>query len=307
MPTDTVTASEAIPTLLGGVKTAVTVTLHTVTVAFGPMEVGDAHDDLANARMPKLFFRLEQDITVIGFKLAVFAKDGTALPRHYLHHISLWDMSRESTFCPGAPYNFAGAGNEMTQARFPAGYGLKLKKGASVLAVAHFYHDAPPAKDVMASITLDLAPDGAPVQPLEVYHVSVNTDCHTKLAERGNDETDEGIKLKPGLMIRTVPVRFLKGGCVKAAYPHGHDQLTLITLEDKTTDQTLLRTVPTAASDGAFLGFPTHQVFEDDVGFFVSTAHQYEMTMVYHQLLHDDNERYGMADYLMYMVPGNCT
>ncbi|WP_447984587.1 hypothetical protein [Nitrospira sp. Nam74] len=298
--------NDDLPTLLNRVNSTVTVTSNTVTVTFGPIDISSRYDDHIAAGMPKHFFALERDVSVVGFKLSVFTKDGSPLPRHYLHHISLWDMSRKSTFCPGAPYNFAGAGNELTHARFPTGYGVKLKKGAMILAVAHFYHDAPPVKEAMASITLAIAPDGGSIHPMEAYHVSVNTDCHTKLSDRPKDESDEGIELNPGLMIRTAPVKFRIEGCVKAAYPHGHDQLALITLEDKTTEQTLLRTVPTVASDGSFLGFASHQVFEDDIGFSIEADHEYEMTMIYHRLLHDERKRYGMADYLMYLTPGEC-
>jgi hypothetical protein len=304
--TGAVDTDKRLPKLIGEVTSTVTVTNNAVTVIFGPLQAGDFHDDQMPAQMQKHVFMLEKDVTFTGYELAVFTKDGIPLPRHYLHHLSLWDMSRKSTFCPGAPYNFAGAGNELTHARFPAGYGVKLKKGSMILAVAHFYHDAPPVKDVMASITLVIAPDQGSVHPMEVYHVSVNTDCHTKLSDRPKDESDEGIQLNPGLMIRTAPVKFRIEGCVKAAYPHGHDQLALITLEDKTTEQTLLRTVPTVASDGSFLGFASHQVFEDDIGFSIEADHEYEMTMIYHQLLHDETKRYGMADYLMYLTPGKC-
>jgi hypothetical protein len=295
-----------LPTLLNEVKSTVTVMSNAVTVTFGPIDISSRNDDHGPAGMPKHVFTLERDVSVVGFKLAVFTKDGNPLPRHYLHHISLWDMSRESTFCPGAPYNFAGAGMELTDASFPHGYGVTLKKGSTILAIAHFYHDVPAVKDVMASITLKIAPDGMSVAPMVAYHVSVNADCHTKVFERPKDETDEGIQLQSGLQIRSNVIKFRVGGCVKAAFAHGHDQLALITLEDKSTGWTLLRTVPSVASDGTFLGFAPHQVFTDKVGFPVSPTHEYEMTMVYHQLLHDKHRRHGMADYLMFMTPGPC-
>ena len=58
-------------------------------------------------------------------------------------------------------------------------------------------------------------------------------------------------------------------GCVKFAYPHGHDELLLIALEDKTAKKTLLRTVPDVAQDGTFLAFQSHQVYGDPQGFAV--------------------------------------
>jgi hypothetical protein len=96
-------------------------------------------------------------------------------------------------------------------------------------------------------------------------------------------------------------------GCVKFAYPHGHDELLLIALENKTARQTLLRTVPDVAQDGTFLEFRPHQVYRDDRGFSVNTKDDYEMVMVYHHPLHNPNTQHGMGNYLLYMTPGTCS
>jgi hypothetical protein len=194
----------------------------------------------------------------------------------------------------------------MTEARFPPGYGVKLEKGKKLMAIVAFYHKAPPTKGVMASFTMEMAPEGVQIQPMEVYQVGVNVVCYSKFGSRGKGETDEGIEIKPGVQVLSAPVKFLVDGCVKFAYPHGHDQLLLITLEDKTTHQTLLRTVPDVAPDGTFLAFPPHQVYKDGRGFSVNTRNDYEMTMVYHHPLHDKKAQYGMGNYLLYMTPGVC-
>jgi hypothetical protein len=141
---------------------------------------------------------------------------------------------------------------------------------------------------------------------MEVYQIGVNVVCYSKFGSRGKGETDEGMQIKPGVQVLSAPVKFLMDGCVKFAYPHGHDQLLLITLENKTTNQTLLRTVPDVTQDGTFLAFPPHQVYRDATGFSVSTHDDYEMTMVYHRLLHDQKDQYGMGNYLLYMTPGTC-
>ena len=95
-------------------------------------------------------------------------------------------------------------------------------------------------------------------------------------------------------------------GCTKFAYPHGHDLLLLIALDNKTTGETLLRTVPDVGPDGAFKAFLPHQVHKDPVGFAVNTHDEYEMTMVYHKSKTDHRELYGMGNYLLYMTPGPC-
>lgn len=279
----------------------------TVTVTFGPVDLPQGHDMHTAANMPWLNFTLPRDLYLVGFRSSVFTKDGKTLSREYLHHIMVLNRDKESPYCENMPYLLAGGGMEMYPARFPAGYGVKLAKGTRLLAVAAFYHMVPPAKNVMASFTLDVAPEGVELQPLEAHNVSISVDCYGKwVTRRAADETDEGIQLPPGVLVRTVPVKFFEEGCVKFAYPHGHDFLVMMALENKTTRQTLLRTMPITGSSGTLRGFHSDQVYSDSSGFFVNTHDDYDMTMVYHRPLHDAGSRHGMANYLMYMTPGGC-
>jgi hypothetical protein len=256
--------------------------------------------------MPKHIFELPKDMYLVGYKSAVFTKEGKSLPQNYLHHILMLNNEKESVSCPGEPLFFAGAGLEMTEARFPEGYGVKLEKGKKLMSVVAFYHKAPPTKDVMATFTMEMAPEGSSIKEMDVYQVGVNIVCYSKFGERGKDQTDEGIEIKPGVTVLSAPIKFRMDGCVKFAYPHGHDELLLIALEDKTAKKTLLRTVPDVAQDGRFLAFQSHQVYRDPHGFAVDTHHDYEMTMVYHHLLQTSDIQHGMGNYLLYMTPGSC-
>ena len=296
----------AVPTLKGKAKTTVTTEGTTVTVTFGPINLPVGHAGDLAASMPKHIFEFAEDKYLVGYKANVFLKDGTPLPQQYLHHILLMDNNKESVSCPGEPLFFAGAGMEMTEARFPPGYGVKLGKGNKLMALVAFYHKVPPTQDVMASFTMEMAPPGADIQPMDVYQVGVNIVCFSKFAKRGEDETDEGMLIRPGVDVRSAPLKFRMDGCTKFAYPHGHDQLLLITLDNKTTGQTLLRTVPDVASNGDFKSFQPHQVYHDPVGFPVNTQDEYEMTMVHHKSVDDARELHGMGNYLMYMTPGPC-
>jgi hypothetical protein len=158
----------------------------------------------------------------------------------------------------------------------------------------------------MASFTMYMAPDDQPVKELDVYQVGVNVVCYSKFAQRGPDQTDEGIEIKPGVQVHSAALKFSMDGCVKFAYPHGHDELLLIALENKTKQQTLLRTVPDVLSDGTFLEFQPHQVYKDSQGFSVSKDDDYEMVMVHHHPLHKRDLQHGMGNYLLYMTPGSC-
>ncbi|MGH7258004.1 MAG: hypothetical protein ACREIM_06460 [Nitrospiraceae bacterium] len=245
---------------------------------------------------------------MIGFHSSVRTKDGKLLSREYLHHITLMNMDKKSPYCEGMPYLVAGTGMEMYEAHFPPGYGLKLAKGTRLMAVAAFYHGVPPTDDVMAIFTMEMAPDGHNLHPLEAHNASISVDCYGNWkTKRASDETDEGIVLQPGVMVRSVPVKFYMDGCVRFAYPHGHDYLVLFTLENKTRQQTLLRTMPAVAPDGKLRGFSSEQVYSNGIGFTVSTRDDYEVMMIYHRPLHDTGPRYGMANYFMYMTPGACS
>lgn len=298
--------AQAVPQLEGRPTTAVTYADNRLTVTFGPVDLPSSHDGELAASLPKHVFEVPEDMALVAFTSAVFTKDGTPLPRQYLHHILLINLSRESRSCPNEPLFFSGAGMEMAEARFPEGYGVPLAKGQKVMAIVAFYHGAPPTKDVMASFTMEMAPKGTAVRPMEVYQVGVNVVCYSQFSKRRSDETDEGIEVRPGVQVDRAPLRFTMDGCVRFAYPHGHDQVLLIALEDKTAGRTLLRTVPDVEPDGSFRSFLPHQLFRDARGFDVATSHEYEILMVHHRPLHDPRVNHGMGNYLLYMTPGAC-
>jgi hypothetical protein len=93
---------------------------------------------------------------------------------------------------------------------------------------------------------------------------------------------------------------------VKFAYPHGHDELLLIALENKTKNMTLLRTVPDVERDGTLREFLPHQVYQDQQGFPITKEDDYEMVMVHHHPLQRQEFHHGMGNYLLYMTPGAC-
>lgn len=296
----------AVPTLKKQATTTVTANNDTVTLTFGPIDLPAAHDGELAASMPKHHFTLPKDMYMVGYKTAVFTQEGKELPRNYLHHILMLNNDRPSVSCPGEPLFFAGAGLEMTETRFPEGYGVKLGKGDHLMSIAAFYHGAPPTKNVIATFTMYMAPENAPIKEMDVYQVGVNIVCYSKFAQRGPDQTDEGIEIRPGVQVHTAPLKFLMDGCVKFAYPHGHDELLMIGLENRTRNRTLLRTVPDVDRDGTFLEFRPHQVYSSDEGFSVSQSDDYEMLMVHHHPLQKDELQHGMGNYLLYMTPGLC-
>ncbi len=300
------THEHKIPTLKDQDKTSVSIQGNTVTLTFGPVDLPSGHDGDLAASIPKHFFTLPKDMYLTAYKSAVFTKEGKPLPRQFLHHILLINVSKESVSCQGEPLFFAGAGLEMTEARFPKGYGVKIEKGQKLMAVVAFYHKAPPTKDVMATFTMEMAPEGEAIHPMDVYQVGVNVVCYSKFGARGPNETDEGIEINPGVQVLSAPLKFRMDGCVKFAYPHGHDQLLLIALENKSSGQTLLRTVPDVDLDGTFLAFQPHQVYQDPQGFPVTREDEYQMTMVYHRPLQHAEVPHGMGNYLLYMTPGSC-
>jgi hypothetical protein len=296
----------AVPTLMN--QTATTVTIHdnVVTLTFGPIDLPAAHEGNLAASMPKHNFQLPKDMYMVGYKTSVFTKEGMPLPKNYLHHILMLNNSKPSVSCEGEPLFFAGAGLEMTETRFPTGYGVKLAKNDRLMSIVAFYHKAPVTKDVMATFTMYMAPEGTPVKEMDVYQVGVNIVCFSKFSQRGPNQTDEGIEITSGVQVHREPLKFSMDGCVKFAYPHGHDELLMIGLDNTTRKQTLLRTVPDVAQDGTFLQFQPHQVYQDSQGFSVTKADDYEMVMVHHHPLQKKDAQHGMGNYLLYMTPGAC-
>ncbi len=287
--------------------TKVTLDQDALTLTFGPIDLPAGHSGELASSLPIHFFKAPKDMVVTGYRSRIFTKDGRELPGQYLHHILLQNLEEKSLSCPGEPTYFAGAGIEITDAKFPAGYGVPIKKGSKLVAVIAFYHKVPPTKDAIATFTMDLAPEGAEVKPVKAYTVGVNVVCYSQFSKRPSNQTDEGIELKVGLVqVDSKPLKFTVDGCVKYAYPHGHDGLLLIALDNKTTNETLLRSVPDVDSNGNLRGFLPHQVYSDTRGFSVNTKDEYEMTMVYHLNRQESVDLHGMGNYLLYVMPGAC-
>jgi len=303
------TASHGHPPAAFQAKAITTVTLegNALVLTFGPIDLPAGHSGELASSLPIHFFKAPKDMAVVGFKSRIFTKDGKELPGQYLHHILLQNLEEKSLSCPGEPTYFAGAGIEITDAQFPPGYGVPIKKDSKLVAVVAFYHKVPPTKDVMATFTMDLAPDSAAVKPIKAYTVGVNVVCYSQFGKRPSNESDEGRELKVGaVQVDSKPLKFTVDGCVKYAYPHGHDGLLLIALDNKTTNQTLLRSVPDVESTGNLRGFLPHQVYSSTKGFPVSTKEEYEMTMVYHLNRQESMDLHGMGNYLLYVSPGAC-
>jgi hypothetical protein len=296
----------AIPALEGQAPTSIHQTESDLELIFGPVDLSVPFDGHPASVMPRLTFELERDIAIIGYSATVSASGGTPIAQKYLHHISVLNLDKASSFCKGAKSLVAGAGMEMNEVRFPAGYAIHLKKGTRLMGLASFYHGMPPLKGAVATLRLRVAAPHKSFLPLETYHVSVNVDCFTDSPLPGRPETDEGIVLSQGLAVHTRSVHFSMGGCVKLVSPHGHDHLVLMTLENKTKRRTLLRTVPTVQRDGSLMAFRDDQVYADSAGFDVTPDDEYSMMMVYYRSLEDRSTHHGMADYLMYMTPDPC-
>lgn len=295
-----------IPQLLTG-TTTVQLEDNTLTITFGPLDLPVGHSGDLAASMPKHFFHIPEDRYLVGYKSEVYTQAGQTLPNEYLHHILLLDMDQKSISCPGEPLFFAGAGMELRETKFPPGYGVKLDRTHKLMALVAFYHKAAPTKNAMARFTMYLAPKGERLHPLEVYQVGVNVVCFSKFSERPANQTDEGIRIDPGVQVMSAPLTFLVDGCVKFAYPHGHDGVLMIGLENQSAGRTLLRTVPMVGQDGSLIEFPDHQIYSDPQGFPVNTHDQYEMVLVHHRPLHQVEEAFGMGNYLLYMTRGQCT
>lgn len=295
----------AVPTLNSG-KTEVTLDGDTLTITFGPIDLPVSHAGDLAASMPQHFFHIAEDRYLIGYKSEVFTQAGEQLPNEYLHHILLLDIDQPSISCPGEPLFFAGAGMELRETRLPHGYGVKLDRTHKLMALVAFYHKAAPTKNAMARFTMYLAPRNATLTPLEIYQVGVNVVCFSKFSERPANQTDEGIQINPGVQVMSAPLKFLLDGCVKYAYPHGHDGVLMIGLENKTRQRTLLRTVPNVEQSGDLIEFPDHQIYSDSKGFSVNTRDEYEMVLVHHRPLQQKEEAYGMGNYLLYMTRGEC-
>ena len=74
----------SVPTLQNQTTTVVTIKDNTVTLTFGPIDLPSGHDGDLAASMPKHVFQLPKDMYLVGYRSAVFTKEGKQLPqRHF--------------------------------------------------------------------------------------------------------------------------------------------------------------------------------------------------------------------------------
>lgn len=73
----------AVPTLKNQTTTTVTSQGDVVTLTFGPIDLPASHDGDLAASMPKHSFQLPKDRYMIGYKTAVFTKEGSPSPRTF--------------------------------------------------------------------------------------------------------------------------------------------------------------------------------------------------------------------------------
>lgn len=71
----------AVPTLKNQTTTIVTIQDNVVTLTFGPIDLPAAHEGDLAASMPKHNFQLPKDMYMVGYKTAVFTKEGSPSPR----------------------------------------------------------------------------------------------------------------------------------------------------------------------------------------------------------------------------------
>jgi hypothetical protein len=251
-------------------------------------------------------FALPRDITIIGYRAAVFTKNGMQLPLKHLHHISVLNMSHPSAFCQNGYYLLAGTGAELSEGMFPHGFGVMVSKSSKLLAVGELYTQDDNIDDLMVSFELVLDPLGSERRGLDTLHISVTADCYEKLARASPEETEQGLMLPHGMVLRSVPVQFGQRVCVRYAHAHAHDYVVLMLLENKTRHLTLIRNVPNVSKHGMLRAFPADQVYSNEHGFEVEPLDEYELTMAYHRPLQDKGVRYAMASYLLYFTKGRC-
>jgi len=139
----------AVPSLKNQTATTITIQDNVVPLTFGPIDLPAAHDGELATSMPKHKFQLPNDMYLVGYKTAVFTKEGKPLPKNYLHHLLMLNNSNPSVSCEGEPLFFAGAGLEMAEPRFPEGYGVTHATGDHLMSIVAFYHKAPITKEVM--------------------------------------------------------------------------------------------------------------------------------------------------------------
>ena len=72
----------AVPTLKNQTATTVTIQDNLVTLTFGPIDLPAAHDGELAASMPKHNFQLPKDMYMVGYKTAVFTKEGKPLTKN---------------------------------------------------------------------------------------------------------------------------------------------------------------------------------------------------------------------------------
>jgi hypothetical protein len=207
-----------------------------------------------------------------GFEIQLLDGQGAELPPELLHHLEVMIPGKRELLSP-LMLRLVGAGSETRRASLPAGLGVSVEAGDSVLIVASLHN--PTGKryaDVRLGLTLRATKRGPWRPPLDV--VPFFTQVEPPLESAAFD-------LPSGVSERTLDLTFPIPGRILGLGGHLHRYGESLALRDADTGETLWEGVARRDDDGTVLQVPQDQ-FVWSGGIEVSPDRRYRFVVRYH-------------------------
>ena len=221
---------------------------HEVEIVAGPFRVPSAapsashhgHGEDDSMRSPLVVVPWPVDAGLAGFRMAVYAPDGTQLPRELLHHVIGVNFSRRQLVYPVAERIF-GFGTETPDIRLPGFLEIPLEQGDSLGVYAMWNNtsgqDIPEA---YLQVILPYAEDDAGREKALPLYVDTNNQIGGKTS----------YDLPPGRSTRAFEFELPVGGGLLAASGHLHDYGVELRLEEVATGRVLTTLEPEVDAAG---------------------------------------------------------
>ena len=214
--------------------TKVTLENNTLVLTFGPIDLPAGHSGELASSLPIHFFKAPKDMVVTGYRSRIFQKMEGSFPASTSITFCCKILKRRACRVRESPRTLpVPVLRSLTQNSRPA-TACRSKKAASWSPSLRFYRKVPPTKDAIATFTMDLAPEGAEVKPVKVSHRRRQCGSATANSQTAFESNRRGHRAQGRLVqVDSKPLKFTVGQMVvKYAYPHGHDGLLLIALDD---------------------------------------------------------------------------
>jgi hypothetical protein len=268
---------------------------HTLTLRAGPWNL-PANAGMMVAQAPDLYATVPIDGWFVAYHPRLTDAAGNTITGRLLHHVAVYDLSREDLLCPRKPEHIFGAGGEMTDWPATPGVGYRVEEGDHLRISTMVHNDTAttyPAVYLEVKIDYQLAASGGN-ELKSVYPTWFDVQgC-------GNSSYD----LPRGISEQTGQFTFGYTGWLIGVGGHLHDYGRSLKLVDETRHQPIATISAKLDGQGRLISIPVVR-FAERPGFALTKGDEVQVTANYDNTTNQPLPDGAMGIAVGYFLPAN--